>query len=118
MICNINLKEALEYHKKNDNDVTVIYKKVKDADSNFIDCDVLNFDESGLIKSIGKNLGREEESNISMEMYILITDLLIEIIYECIRQGSHRKFKSYLSEVLGEMKVSGFEFKGYLIWIY
>ena len=114
MICNIDLKEALEYHKKNDNDITVIYKKVKDADSNFIDCDVLNFDESGFIKSIGKNLGREEESNISMEMYILRTDLLIEIIYECIRRGSHRKFKSYLSEFLDEMKVSGFEFKGYL----
>ncbi len=29
MICNIDLKEALEYHKKNDNDITVIYKKLK-----------------------------------------------------------------------------------------
>lgn len=114
MICNIDLKEALRYHKEYDNDVTIIYKKAEDADSNFIDCDVLNFDDERLIKSIGKNLGREEKSNISMEMYILRTDLLIEIIYDCIRLGSHRKFKNYLSEALGNMKVRGFEFKGYL----
>ncbi|MGG5460094.1 glucose-1-phosphate adenylyltransferase subunit GlgD [Clostridium sp. B9] len=114
MICNIDLKEVLEFHKKNDNDVTVVYKHIDYADSDFIECDVLNLTSNGLIKSVGKNLGRDEEANISMEMYILRTDLLIEIIYECIRQGSHRKFKNYLNDSLDELKVGGFEFKGYL----
>lgn len=114
MICNIDYKNAIEFHKKNGHDITVIYKHSKDADLNFIDCDVLNLTDNGLVKSVGKNLGREEEADISLEMYILRTDLLIEIIYECIRQGSHRKLKNYVNDTLDELKVVGFEYTGYL----
>ena len=32
MICNIDYNEVLEYHKKNGKDVTMVYKKVKNAD--------------------------------------------------------------------------------------
>ena len=113
MICNIDYREALTHHINNKNDITVIYKDINNANKSFLGCDVVNVEE-GKVKSIGKNVGEDNLASISMEMYILRTDLLIEIIYECIRQGSHRKFKSYVNNSLDELKISGFEFKGYL----
>lgn len=114
MICNIDYNELIKHHKKCDNDITIVYKNINDADSNFIECDVLNLNENGRVNSIGKNFGKEPNLNISMEMYIMRTDLLIEIIYESIRQGLHRKVKNYISSNLQNLKVGSFEFNGYL----
>ena len=114
MICNIDYKGLIKYHKEQDNDITMVYKNITNGDSNFIECDILNILGNGRVQSIGRNIGRESHLNISMEMYIMRTDLLIEIIYECIRQGVHRKIKSYVSSNLDNLKVGSYEFKGYL----
>lgn len=114
MICNIDYKKLVEYHKEQDNDITMVYKNINDGDCNFIECDVLNILGNGLVKGIGKNIGKERNLNISMEMYMMRTDLLIEIIYECIRQGVHKKVKSYISSNLDNLKVGSYKFEGYL----
>lgn len=114
MIGNIDYKKVIKHHAKHDNDITIVYKSVNDADTNFIDCDVLNIDENDRVRSIGRNIGKESELNIGMEMYVMRTDLLIEIIYESIRQGMHRKVKNYISHNLQNLKVGSFKFEGYL----
>ena len=103
MICNIDYKELIKYHREQDNDITIVYKNIADGNSNFIECDVLNILENGIVKGIGKNIGREPNLNISMEMYVLRTDLLIEMIYECIRQGVYKKVKSYMDILIPEV---------------
>ncbi len=114
MVCNIDYKRLVKFHKDQDNDITMVYKNITDGDSNFIECDVLNLLGNGRVKSIGRNIGRESHLNISMEMYIMRTDLLIEMIYECIRQGIHKKVKSYISSNLDNLKVGSYKFDGYL----
>lgn len=114
MICNIDYNKVLECHKKNDNDITIVYKKVEEKDVSFVDCDILNLDENDRVKSIGKNIGRDVNLNIGMEMYIMRTDLFIEIIYESIRQGLYKKIKNYISSNLDNLKVGACEFTGYL----
>lgn len=114
MICNIDYKKLVQYHKEQDNDITIVYKNINDGDCNFIECDVLNILGNGVVKGIGKNIGRQSNLNISMEMYMMRTDLLIEIIYESIRQGVHKKVKSYISSNLDNLKVGSYKFEGYL----
>ena len=36
MICNIDYKKALSYHKKSNNDITIIYKNISNADEDFL----------------------------------------------------------------------------------
>ena len=42
------------------------------------------------------------------------TDLFVNIVYECIKNGVHRKVRDYISRNLNDLKVGAFEFKGYL----
>ncbi|MGL5245866.1 MAG: glucose-1-phosphate adenylyltransferase subunit GlgD, partial [Sarcina sp.] len=114
MVCNIDFNKVIKHHKKNDNDITIVYKNIKDAYQKFVGCDIVNLNEEARVTSIGQNIGREDNANISLEMYILRTDLFIEIIYESIRQGLYSKVKSYISKNVGNLKVSAYEFKGHL----
>ena len=114
MICNIDYKKVVDYHKKQNNDITIIHKKIENGNNNFIECDILNLDNQNKVNSIGKNLGKESKLNISMEMYVMKTELFIDIIYESIRTGSDRKVKSYITNNLKKLNVGAYEYEGYL----
>ncbi|MDS0528487.1 glucose-1-phosphate adenylyltransferase subunit GlgD [Clostridium sp. SHJSY1] len=117
MICNIDYKKVLEEHKKSGNDITMIYKNINNADKYFIGCNVLNINENRKLVSVGENIGRENHSNIDMEMYIMSTDLFIDIVLESIRSGMYRKIKQFISSNLDKLNVRCYEFKGYLACI-
>lgn len=117
MICNIDYNEVMEQHINDKNDVTVVYKSVSNADKRFIDCEVLNINDNGRVVSIGENIGREDNANINMEMYIMRTDLFVDIVHESIKHGMYRKIKQFISRDLDELKVGAFKFKGYLACI-
>ena len=117
MICNIDYNNVLKYHRKQGNDVTIVSKSIYNADEKFIDCEVINSDESNRVISIGQNIGRQKSATINMEMYIMKTDLFVDMVYECIRLGMQRKIKNYVRANLDKLKVGTYEFKGYLACI-
>ncbi|MBE6053488.1 MAG: glucose-1-phosphate adenylyltransferase subunit GlgD [Clostridium sartagoforme] len=117
MICNIDFNDIVRYHVKSRNDVTMIYKNVYKADNSFLQCEILNINDDNRVVSIGENMGREKNAKINMEMYIMKTDLFIDIVHECIRSGVHKKIKSYIATNLRNLKVGAFEFDGYLACI-
>ncbi|MBU3109892.1 glucose-1-phosphate adenylyltransferase subunit GlgD [Clostridium gasigenes] len=119
MACNIDYNEVINQHIKSKNDITVVYKQIFDTDGEFIDCEVLNIDNENKVNSIGKNIGirRGQLANISMEMYIMKTDIFINIVYSSIKSGMYRKIKQYISSNLDSLNVGAFEFKGYLACI-
>lgn len=114
MMCNINYSDIIREHKKSENDITVIYKEANNADKSFIDCDVLNIDENNRIISVGENLGEKKNTNISMEMYLMKTELFIDIVYDSIRSGEYRKVKQFIHSKLDTLKVYAYKFDGYL----
>lgn len=114
MICNIDYNEVVEYHKSTGKDITMVYKKVNDADEAFADCGVLNFDDSESVISVGENIGKNPKANINMEMYILKTDLFINIVNECVSSGMYRKVKEYIHNNLAILSVGAYEFTGHL----
>lgn len=125
MICNIDYNEVLEYHKGTGKDITMVYKRVENADEAFVDCEILKFEDkenSGVLNFVdNKNVIKVEENkgknpivNINMEMYILKTDLFINIINECVTSGIYRKVKEYIHKNLNSLNVGAYEFKGHL----
>ncbi|KZL89055.1 glucose-1-phosphate adenylyltransferase subunit GlgD [Clostridium magnum] len=117
MICNIDFKDILKNHIESDYDITMVYKKIEDADENFCGCETLNIDEKGNILSIGKNIGNRKNANVGMGIFIMKKDFLIHIINECISSGHYRKVKSFIYNSLDNLKVKSYEFKGYLACI-
>ncbi|WP_294377422.1 glucose-1-phosphate adenylyltransferase subunit GlgD [uncultured Clostridium sp.] len=114
MVCNINYKEVLEYHKSTGKDVTIVYKKVNNADEAFSDCGVLNIDDAGNVISVGENIGKNPKANINMEMYILKRELFVNIVNECISSGMYRKVKDYIHNNLKNISAGAYEFTGHL----
>lgn len=113
MVCNINLDKVLKYHEKSGNDVTMVYKNINNAKTQFTDCDVLNIEKNKVI-SIGENIGQEDNANVNMEIYLMRTDLFINIINESIKSGMYRKIKHYIHSNLKNLEVGTYEFNGYL----
>jgi len=87
MICNINYEEAAKFHEESGSDITIIYKKINDGKTHFLNSNVLNLNEDSHVLGIGKNIGTENNQNISMEMFIMNKDLLINILNSCIKTG-------------------------------
>lgn len=117
MICNIDYNEVLNYHREKENDITIVYKNVKDCKENFTDCEVLNLDDDSNVISIGENISYRSNSKISMEMYIMKKSLFIDMIYKSIKSGKYRKVKQCIADNLKALKVVGYEFNGYLACI-
>ena len=118
MVCNIDYNDLMKYHKESGNDVTVVYKNIKQhSEDKFVDCQVLNLNENSRVIGVGENIGLKSTTNISMEMYIMKTDLFIDIVYKSIKSGMHRKVKDYINANIDSLNVGAFEFTGYLACI-
>ncbi len=115
MVCNIDYNEVMKFHKESGKDVTMVYKKVTNADEAFGGCGVLNIDDlDNRIISVGENIGQKSKANINMEMYIMKTSLFVNIVSECISSGMYRKVKDYIHNNLSTLSVGAYEFKGHL----
>ncbi|MGL4990049.1 MAG: glucose-1-phosphate adenylyltransferase subunit GlgD [Sarcina sp.] len=113
MIANIDFNEVIKEHKNSNRDITLVYKEIKDV-KNYVGCDVVNIDENKRVSSIGENIGTGKVANISMEMYLMRTDLFVDIIYKCIKIGQIRKIKNYIKYNTNTLNIGTCKFNGYL----
>lgn len=114
MICNIDYKKALSCHRKSNNDITIIYKNIDNADKDFIGTSILNLTEENRVASMGINIGRKSEANISMDMYLMKKSILVDMIYGAVSNGEFVNIEDCISESLENLNVSGYEYNGYL----
>lgn len=119
MICNIDYKSALDHHRDMKNDITVIYKKVREDEL----CRVQDFtqvklDEDEKVKSIEGGGDVLKADAISMEMYIMKKSLLEEIMDSCIARGEYDFLKDGIINKSYKYKMGGFEYTGEFMNIY
>lgn len=114
MVCNIDYKDAIKYHESHNGDITIIYKKIDNGTSNFLECDVLNIDENNRVLSVGENIGIDNKNNISMEMFLMDKETLINLIHESVKSGECRNLKDAIYKKTSDLKIMAYEFKGYL----
>lgn len=117
MICNIDYTKALEKHRKSGDDITIIYKNVENDDERFNNCQIIKRNNEGRVIAIRKNPGKSEPVDINMEMYIMKKDLFIKIVEDSVKTGLYKKVKEYIQINVDDLKVGGFEYKGYLACI-
>ncbi len=113
LICSIDYREAIKYHKESKNDITVIYKHIDNADEDFLGCMTLNFDNHR-VSNIGTNIGAFPSANILIDTYIMKRTDFIKCIYKIASLGTHLYFEDYIKKEVTNMQVGGYEFKNYL----
>ncbi len=128
MICNIDYEAAARFHEKSGKDVTIIYKKDKANNKYFRDCNVLNINKDNSVVSVGKNitvsqananddLTSEGTVNMSLDMFILNKNTLINLINNCIKTGYWTDLRNCIYNNIMNLDVNAYEFKGYLSYI-
>ena len=113
MICKVDYDEAIKNHEKSGKEITIIYKKVKNAHKEMLNCDTL-YIENNIVVGIGRNIGGEYEANISMEMFILKKEKLIEFMLKSMQRGYNDSLKDMIYDSAKLEEINAYEYKGYL----
>jgi len=115
MVCSLTFKEAIEFHKENKADITIVYKEDKDASVEDLSRHTLiKTDENNRIWDIEVNPNVPESDKISMEMYIIDKKMFEYLIEESVARGRYDFSKDILIRNLKKLKILGYEYKGYL----
>lgn len=114
MICNIDFIEVAKFHQDESPDITIVYKKINNEDEVFLDAPTLILDSDSKVIAVGKNIGRRNFVNISLDMFILSKEFFIECIMNCLENGNCGLFKDFVYKNITNLKVKGYEFKGYV----
>ncbi|MCR8746358.1 glucose-1-phosphate adenylyltransferase subunit GlgD [Romboutsia lituseburensis] len=114
MVCNMDYTEALKYHKKSNNYITMIYKNIDNANNDFKGNLTLNLDEDSKVINMGSNIGAFNNANIYMEMYIMKRTDFIEAIYNLTNTGDYQYLEDFLIEAVKYKQVGVYKYDGYL----
>lgn len=121
IVANFNYYAMLEAHKASGADVTIAYRKeeIPEAFMNLqatVSTDLyytLRFDENGRVEHIHTNPKSQGIQNLSMNMYLIERELLIEKIQHAYAHGYMYFERDILAPQLDTLNVYGFNYEGY-----
>ncbi len=115
IIANLDYRPILEEHIRRGEKITVVYKKIKDADRSFRTSHTFDIDSEGYVTKSSNNTMDKKEANVSLESWIINREVLAEIIRrhkEVNASYGIREVLSWLAEI-GAYKMFAYEYKGY-----
>ena len=78
-LMSIDFRKYIEKHIESGREISIIYKKVKNAKEAFLNCDSIKV-ENHLVKDFSVNIGRAKEANISLETFIFNFKTFVELL--------------------------------------
>ena len=78
-LMSIDFRKYIDMHIESGREISLIYKKCKNAKEEFLNCDVVKV-EKGLVKDFAINMGTAKENNISIEIFIFNYKTLVELV--------------------------------------
>ena len=117
-LMSMDFRPYIEKHEESGNQISLIYKKVKNADQEFLNCDIVKVSK-GLVKDFAINTGNKQEADISLEIFIFNTDVFKELVNhsrEISTLFNVRDLVNYIA-VNKLYNVNGFKFDGYVAGI-
>lgn len=117
MLCNLDLNSVLQHHVHKDSQITAVYKSVKPSQLHPENDHVLILSEKGDVSSIlkaGQNHTQKEKEALSMEIYLLRTAILIDILQDANERGQTDHLSVLLHQSISQISTHAFEYTGYL----
>lgn len=112
IIAKVDLMDAFNCFLKTDADFTLIYKKQKDGDGEFINNDKMMLDEDGNLEGMGLNLGIDREFNMFLEMGFIKKDVFLKLIRQSIERGDIYSLRDAMLRNRENYHINTYEFKG------
>ena len=115
IICNTLFDDAMDYHLAHEADITVFYNKMEPHKiKELTTCSVLDVNKNGQIIGLDVNPRLPRTNNISMNIYVTKKALLETLVDECISQGFDDFESDALRRNLGNLRIFGYEYNGYV----
>ena len=112
-LCNIDYRDILKHHLDKRADITCVYRKCnKECDVYFpVNSFILDDDERIIDMKLLEKL--DEEVSVSANIWIMKRELLQSLIMESINTNYHSFNKDLLGKNLNNLRIYGYNFKGY-----
>lgn len=114
-IAPIDFRPIISEHLRNKAEVTMVYKAVDNAKTDFIDRDVLTLNYQQCVINVGRNKGAINEANISMETFVINRQTFAQLLEEAKSISPFFQLDDLLAFKIGSgMVVHTYEYNGYL----
>jgi glucose-1-phosphate adenylyltransferase len=115
VVLDIDLRPIIEEHVARHEDMTLVYKKIDDANVEFVGQPVFDIGADGYVADIRVNDGKSKTANVSLALWIVNRMVLADIIARHVRVDASFGMKEMISYLLknGLLKLHAHEFKGY-----
>lgn len=110
-ISHMDVAEILEYHEKNQADITMVYHKDDNTDSSYFI--TLDPDETGRVKGVKINPKLKGTSNIYVNVMVMRREFLINIIQDAVTRGLSSFGRDLLVKNINSWRVFGYHMQGY-----
>jgi len=114
ILADFDIADLIEKHEASEKEITMVYKKVKNANEHFNHCSSVKIDENNRVIGIGQNLFFKEEENISLDAFVLSKELMLKLLVDSIQEGKYNILSEIIARNLPSLNINAYEFKGYL----
>lgn len=111
IVCNIDLNLVLDYHLEKNADITVVYKHADDEE--FAKFRRMAVKDNGQVTVMEDQNGRLRTDNISMEIYIMSKELLLDMVESCLSQGYDHLVRDGIMKNIDKLGVYGYLHEGH-----
>lgn len=112
IICNLSYRKAFKFHQDVGADITLLYKE-HNGDEELMRYGIVDCQGNGRITDIAINPSRPLSRKVSLEMYIMKKDLLVDLIKDCQARGGLDFIKDIIIKNISTLKMYGYPYKGY-----
>ncbi len=112
IITTMDYEDVIENHEKTGAEITMVYKKVHDANEAYIGCDCLTIKDK-VVTAVERNKGSRKDRSISLETYVINTKTLLKVMKQAQKISSFFSLKDVLGYLCDEKQIHTYEYKGY-----
>jgi glucose-1-phosphate adenylyltransferase len=113
MVYKQDYSDLIEAHISSGADVTMLYHSVDNAKDNYLNCNVLELNKQKGVLSITQNHGTAKSRNISMDTYVMKTELFIELVKKAKNTSSMYTLADIIHDSCSELDIRGVLHRGY-----
>lgn len=112
IITTMDYSDVIENHEKAGAEITMVYKKIHDANEAYIGCDCLTVKDK-VVTKVERNKGSRKDRSISLETYVINTKVLLKIMKQAQKISSFFSLRDVLAYLCDEKQINAYEYKGY-----
>lgn len=119
LVCNINFEAVYRFHLEKKADITVLYKEYGEAGARCLtNATMIETNDDGRVVDMEIWPVNPRSNKLSMEMYLLDRQLLIDLIDAGMSRGGTNVARDCFIKNLANLRMYGFPFTGYLARIH